>query len=229
MPTISWDERVITLGDGEIHYWVHNAKSEKTLFFLHGAGIDHQMFNDQYQYFGDTYNLVTWDARWHGASRNGFKEFNTALLVSDLDAVMAHENLEKCIFIGQSMGGNLAQAYALQFENKTEGLVLIDCTKNIQTLTMAERILWTTAKPIFFIYPWSPLVNSMARACSVKEDVQKYIKNCLIKTGKSKFITILMSLNGFLQDGDISKYPKNILLICGERDQTGNIKREMAE
>ena len=229
MSTLIWEEKGLELNDGTIHYWVSRAQSDRTLVFLHGAGVDHDMFNDQYDFFSGKYNIVTWDARWHGKSKDGFKEFSTELLVSDLNSLLSIEKIEKCILVGQSMGGNLAQEYAFQFENKIEGLILIDCTKNIQKLSFVERILWATARPIFAMYPWSSLINAMAKACSVKPDVQEYLKKCFREIGKQRFVTILMELNNFLKEENLHKYPENILLICGEEDQSGNIKKVMAE
>lgn len=228
MDGLGWKERISTLEDGEIHYWVHNINADETLVFLHGAGVNHLMFEEQYRYFEGKYNLLAWDARWHGASKAGFSEFNTDLLVSDLNSVLNHENFERFILVGQSMGGNLAQEYAFQYGSKIDGLVLIDCTKNLQTLTGLEKIIWASAKPIFALYPWDSLVKTMAKSCSVKEDVQEYIKKCMREIGKSKFITVMLSLNGFLNNKESNKYPENILLICGEKDQTGNIKKAMA-
>ena len=229
MSTLIWEEKGLELNDGTIHYWVSRAQSDRTLVFLHGAGVDHDMFNDQYDFFSGKYNIVTWDARWHGKSKDGFKEFSTELLVSDLNSLLSIEKIEKCILVGQSMGGNLAQEYAFQFENKIEGLILIDCTKNIQKLSFVERILWATARPIFAMYPWGSLINAMAKACSVKPDVQEYLKKCFREIGKQRFVTILMGLNNFLKEENLHKYPENILLICGEEDQSGNIKKVMDE
>lgn len=58
-------------------YWVHNINSQETLVFLHGAGVNHLMFKEQYRYYEGKYNLLAWDARWHGASKADFGEFNT--------------------------------------------------------------------------------------------------------------------------------------------------------
>lgn len=196
---------------------------------MHGAGVDHEMFNEQYSYFQKEYNLVTWDAMWHGKSMIGFKEFNIDLLVNDLNNVIENEKkIEKCILIGQSMGRNLAQEYSFRFKNKVERLVLIDCTKNIQILTLFEKILMETAKPIFALYPWNNLANTMAKACSVKKEVQEYIRRCFNHIGKSKFITVMMELYSFLHYENNFKYIDNILLICGEKDTTGNIKKVMS-
>lgn len=221
-------EKVLTLNDGKLHYWISKINSNKTLFFLHGAGIDHETFNEQYSYFQKEYNLITWDARWHGKSMIGFEEFNVSLLVNDLNSVLENEKIEKCILIGQSMGGNLAQEYAFRFKNKVEGLVLIDCTKNIQILTLYEKILMSTAKPMFILYPWNNLVNTMAKVSSVKKDIQEYMKRCFNHIGKSKFITVMMESRNFVHYENNFKYIDNILLICGEKDTTGNIKKVMS-
>lgn len=43
-------------------------KANNWVIFLHGAGVDHRMFDDQIKAVPKEYNLLMWDARSHGKS-----------------------------------------------------------------------------------------------------------------------------------------------------------------
>lgn len=54
-----YNKTVIML-EGKVNYWVsENWNEEKiTLFFLHGLTADHRMFDKQYIFFADKYNVI---------------------------------------------------------------------------------------------------------------------------------------------------------------------------
>ena len=64
-------ELILQTDKGNVFYW----RSDKwnvgsdTIFFLHGLTADHTMFDQQIAYFGDRYNILTWDTPAHGQSR----------------------------------------------------------------------------------------------------------------------------------------------------------------
>ncbi len=97
----------------EIHYWYRKGTEDKWVLFFHGAGVDHEMFEEQYQIFDDTYNIIAWDNRGHGLSKFEQKaKFYFKDMISDCKKLYKIYNINKAILIGQSMGGNLAQEIA---------------------------------------------------------------------------------------------------------------------
>lgn len=61
-------EYVIDNLGSQLHYWIREGESNEWLFFLHGAGLDHHMFESQYAVIPKRYNILAWDARGHGKS-----------------------------------------------------------------------------------------------------------------------------------------------------------------
>lgn len=57
--------------NGSIVYWKSDVfvLSRDTLFFLHGLTADHTMFEQQFLFFENDYNIIAWDAPAHGESR----------------------------------------------------------------------------------------------------------------------------------------------------------------
>ena len=63
-------EKTMQVRQGAIHYWMEFSHPGKpTLVFLPGLTADHRLFDRQMPYFAEGYNVLTWDAPGHGASR----------------------------------------------------------------------------------------------------------------------------------------------------------------
>lgn len=218
-------ERVINVEGGTLHYFT-NGKSGRPLFFLHGAGLDHRMFAAQYPAFDQEYTLFAWDARGHGRSA-GAQGFSVDLLVKDLLAVLDHEGIDRAMLIGQSMGGNLAQEVALRHPERVDALVVIDATRNNQRLLSWEAASLGLAGPLLRLTPFGWLAEASAKACSHRPEVQDYVRECFRHVGKARFCEVMVRVFDFVEHRPELRYPERTLLILGEDDRTGNIKRSM--
>jgi pimeloyl-ACP methyl ester carboxylesterase len=70
------------------------------------------------------YRLVAYDARGHGAS-DPAPRYEYSDLAADLDAVLAHFDLERAALVGSSMGATTAMAFALAHPERVPALVQI--------------------------------------------------------------------------------------------------------
>lgn len=223
------EERTLQKDGCSIHYWITPNHNGPWLIFLHGAGADHKMFDDQLKVLDHTYGGLLWDARGHGLSKPIGTDFSVKLLVDDILAIMAKEKMGKATFIGQSMGGNTAQEMAFYHPEKVENMVLIDCTCNTMKLTAAEKMaVWLTPF-LISIYPWKMLVNSSVRASSIKPNVQAYLRDSFYSVGPKDFTKIFLETAACLHFEEDYRINKTILLVCGELDKTGNIKKIVSE
>lgn len=210
----------------EIHYWYRKGTENKWVLFFHGAGVNHQMFQEQFELFDDTYNLIAWDARGHGMSKlDQEKKFQINDMINDCMKLYEIYNINTAILIGQSMGGNLAQHISYYYPNLVEKLVLIDCSKNTGKLTSIERMSLKCSKIMFSLYPWNTLIKQSANACGNKENVRKYVKGCYSSIDKATFIDIMMEVTRFLHEDTKFMFKQPVLLICGSDDKLGNIKK----
>jgi len=63
-------EKTFETASGTIRYWTNEiCPKRKTLVFLPGLTADHHLFDKQIEAFEKEYNLFTWDAPGHAASR----------------------------------------------------------------------------------------------------------------------------------------------------------------
>lgn len=218
-------EKVMSKDGCNIHYWISNQGKDSWLIWLHGAGADHKMFNEQIPVVDKAFNLLLWDARGHGLSRPMGDKFSIKLLMEDLIEIMKIEGIEKATFVGQSMGGNTAQEMAFYHPHKVEKLVLIDCTCNTMKLTAMERFYLYLTPLITRMYPWSNLVHASVKASALQPHVQDYLQQTFNLIGKKDFVKIFLATAACLHYEEGYTINKPILLVYGEYDQTGNIKK----
>ena len=70
------------------------------------------------------YRLIAYDARGHGES-DPAPRYEYSDLVADLEAVLAHAELERAVLVGSSMGAATAMAFALEHPERVPALVQI--------------------------------------------------------------------------------------------------------
>lgn len=210
-----------------IHYWFRSGSGDKWVFFFHGAGLDHAMFEDQFGLFDPGWNIIAWDARGHGLSElEPGQKFRFCDMVSDCRKLFELYSIDRATLIGQSMGGNLAQEIAYQYPDSVDRMVLIDCAKNTGKLTYLEKLALRSARFLFACYPWKTLIRQSAEASSNTDGVRKYISDCFRKMDKSTFVEVMLNMSGSCLHEDAQyRFPRPVLLLCGEDDRLGNIRK----
>lgn len=98
------------------------------LVFSHSLAADHTMFDPQVAAFADRFNILRYDTRGHGASDAPPPPYTLEQLADDLRALLDAVGIERCHFIGLSLGGMIGQTAALRHPGRFESLVLADTT-----------------------------------------------------------------------------------------------------
>jgi len=217
-------ERTFIREGCEIHYWISNKDAGSWLCFLHGACADHRMFLDQLPAVAESYNVLLWDARGHGLSRPT-SAYSADLLIEDLLAILDQEECAHITLIGQSAGGNLAQGFVRAHPDRVERLVIIGSTWNWQRLGFGESLAIRMTSAILALYPWNLLLEQSATNTAVQSHVQAYARECFAALGKREFVRNFSGVAGFLREDESYRIGKPILLVHGERDATGNIRK----
>jgi 3-oxoadipate enol-lactonase len=78
-----------------------------------------------------TYRVITFDQRWHGRGIRSSR-FRLTDCADDVAAVLDELGVERCIPVGYSMGGAIAQLFWKQHTSRTAGLVLCSTTRNFR-------------------------------------------------------------------------------------------------
>ena len=107
--------------------YLFNKKDTIPLVFIHGVGLDHQMWSYQVSYFNE-YSTLTYDLLGHGKTpwnkdKLTLKDFSNQLL-----ELLDHLKIEKINLIGFSLGSLIALDFSSQFQKIIEKLILIGTT-----------------------------------------------------------------------------------------------------
>lgn len=209
-----------------LHAWLDGPARAPVVVFTHGAWADHRMFTPQIAELRARYRCLSWDVRGHGRSRPMGTLLTMAEAIDDLTALLAYVGVERAALVGQSMGGNLSQAFVARFSERVDALVLIDCASNAFPLTRAERWVLRWTPTLTRLYPRAWLLRQSARASSVKPPVQAYLSETFSTLSNTELALILGATVGALQPDPSYRSPVPFLLLRGAHDTTGAIARQ---
>ncbi|WP_101296589.1 alpha/beta fold hydrolase [Halegenticoccus soli] len=129
------------------------------LVLVHGAWTDHRMWARQVETLADEYDVVAYDVRGHGRTGGSADQrYSVELLAADLKALVDALNLDRPYVCGLSLGGMIAQTYAVRYADRIGALVLADTAVSTR-LTRRDAVLslllpkWATAAAVRLLGP----------------------------------------------------------------------------
>ncbi|WP_137283617.1 alpha/beta fold hydrolase [Halorussus salinisoli] len=106
-----------------------NGSDPETVALVEGLGYGRWMWRWQRERLADEgYRVVVWDNRGTGDSDEPEGPYTVEQMASDLEAVLADAGVERAHVVGASMGGMIAQQYALDYD-RAQSLGLL-CTSH---------------------------------------------------------------------------------------------------
>lgn len=107
----------------QIYYHVHSHEGTP-LILIPGLGAPSEIWFKQIGPFSSEHTLITMDNRGCGRSAMPDEPYTMEIFADDVAAVLDAENLDKCIILGASMGGMIAQKFYHKYHNRVEKLIL---------------------------------------------------------------------------------------------------------
>jgi len=219
-------EKYVDSQNGKVYYWMPDVwiEEEKTLFFLHGMTGDHTMFEKQVKYFSKDYNVILWDAPAHGKSRP-FQDFNYDKSAKAIKRIFDTENISDAIFVGQSMGGFITQAVIKRFPEIVAAFVSIDSTPYGNGYYSKSDVFWLKqVEWMSYLFPLNTIKKAIAKQNTVTKDGYNNMIS-MLEPYEKKELCHLMGIGyaGFLEDNCEIKIECPVLLILGEKDNTGKV------
>ncbi|WP_405726147.1 alpha/beta hydrolase [Streptomyces sp. NBC_00028] len=95
------------------------------LVFVHGWTANRHRWDHQLAHFAEKRRVIRLDLRGHGES-GGAGVRTIAELADDVLALLDHLEIERCVLVGHSMGGMIAQTITLAHPDRVERLVLVN-------------------------------------------------------------------------------------------------------
>ena len=113
------------------------------LVFIHGHPFNRSMWNEQCTHFKDDYRLILPDLRGYGDTDTTFPRVMLDEMALDLIHLLDELGVEKAVFIGLSMGGQIVLDLYRLIPQRFLGLVIVDSDARGETPESAVRRIET--------------------------------------------------------------------------------------
>lgn len=113
-------------GDVELYYETDGPSDAETVVFVEGLGYGAWMWGWQQPTVAGGFETIVWDNRGTGRSDAPEGPYAVSEMAGDLEAVLADHGVRRAHVVGASMGGMVAQQYALEYD-RAKTLALL-CT-----------------------------------------------------------------------------------------------------
>ena len=207
------------------HYWLGGQAGAPLIVLAHGATIDHHEWDATVPILASRYRVLAWDVPGHGLSRPA--RFSVTEAIDRLQAILDVIGVRDANFVGHSLGGNIHQEIVFRHPERVACMVCVDCTWNFQRLSRWESLLVRLAEPIFKIYPHQLLVEQALAAAATSATSQELLRPAMSLLTKDEIIRVMMAATDCLHYEPGYKINKPLLLILGDMDRTGNIRKAM--
>ena len=204
---------------GDIYYSLSGTKDLPWLIFIHGVGMDHRTFENQVDAFKENFRILVWDLPGHGNSslKNYNKRF-TELSAECMNELMEELEIEKAIFIGQSLGSMIVQHFQIKYPGK------VDATIHVPGIELKSHVgSWSklTVPLMMFmlkLIPAKTFYKSFGKHRAVKKEVQEYLSEAISRTGKKLALNITEDMVYDLIDKSPTPDKSPLLITCGKKD-----------
>ena len=209
----------LKIGDCVHHYVDEGDKQKPALVFSNSLGSDLRMWDPLVPLVAGDFRLIRYDTRGHGLTEALPPPYAMADLARDLTGLFEALEIPSAIVCGLSVGGVIAQQFALDYPERVRALVLCDTGARIGTVaSWDERIGIVREKGL------AALVEvSMARWFTQEfrnrhaDQVRGYA-NMVARASPDGYIGVCCAL----RDADLTQASTTIqrptLVICGEQD-----------
>lgn len=219
------EEQFLDARDCKTCYWVGGNPTGSLVVFTHGATIDHHEWDATLAVVAQRCRVLAWDMRGHGLSRPG--AFTVADATADLLAILDRLGTGPAVLVGHSLGGNINQELVFHYPERVAAMVCVDCTWNFQKLTSLEAFLVRVARPMLQMYPYELLVSQSLAAAATSRESRELLRRAMTLLSKAEIVDVMTAATNCLHYVPGYQINKPLLLMVGEKDATGNIRKAM--
>lgn len=135
-----------TIQTNDIETYYERRGEGPPVVFIHGAILDHSVWEPQVDTLQEAYETITYDVRGHGRTGGSpLSVYTIELFVDDLHTLLDGLDIERPVLCGLSMGGLIASMYASRYPERVSGLVLAD-TFTPEILDWRDRLTYLSLR-----------------------------------------------------------------------------------
>lgn len=106
-------------------YEIYGRENNIPIILIHGFGAKKEIWNSQVGALSKKFKVITFDIRGSGKSDRPNKPYTMGMFADDIKGLMDYLHVKKVHLIGRSLGGMIAQHFALNYPECVDKLVLI--------------------------------------------------------------------------------------------------------
>ena len=204
----------------QVHYTVKGTGTAVVL--LHGFLENLQMWDATVATFSKKYKVVCIDLLGHGATENSGYIHTMIQMAEAVQAVLNHLKIRKSIFVGHSMGGYVALAFAELNPDNVKGLCLMNSTSRADSTSKKVQrdraIAVVKENHTSFVRNSIPMLFRPKNRKLFREAINE-VKKVALQTSKQGIVAALEGMK-IRQDREVllhfGPYPK--MMVIGEKD-----------
>ncbi|RME74596.1 MAG: alpha/beta hydrolase [Planctomycetota bacterium] len=195
------------------------------LIFVPGLGRGAEMWRFQLDDLSSEFDVIAIDNRGSGESDKPAGPYSISMMAEDLSLFMDAMNISKAVIIGASMGGFIAQTFAVNYPEKVEKLVLIATSPGGPNSIPMEKETWEIMWKGCFQSPKEYLSSAVRLAFSpeywkknytqIMKDIQVRLENMPPAHAWMSQAMAGANFNGW---DDCSKISQDTLILSGRDD-----------
>lgn len=119
-----------------LHCRLHGRASAPAVALVNSLGTDARIWDEVSERLADRYRVLSYDKRGHGLSDAPPGEYSLNDHVADLAGLLDHAGMSRVALAGVSVGGLIAQGFALAHPERLAALVLCDTAPKVGDAAM---------------------------------------------------------------------------------------------
>ncbi|WP_280770826.1 alpha/beta fold hydrolase [Salipaludibacillus daqingensis] len=204
---------------GQVYYEVHGREGEPTIVFSHGVGMNHETFSKQVEALKHHYRIIVWDMPYHGESTNIDDHLQFSLTAAEfLVEILNTYNIDKAVFVGQSLGSFVVQHVENMFPDKVLATVHIGGGSLYPKYSSLLKLFSPLMSLMINLYPSKSLYKSFAKHKALKEDTRNYLEKVTSQRGKKVIAHLTKEMLNDMIRGISAPIEKPMLIIYGDHD-----------
>ena len=213
---------MVNSGEAEIYYEVEGEGTP--LILVEGIGYSSWMWLKQKK-MSEVLKLIIFDNRGVGKSSKPDTPYTMDQMCEDITSVSDSAGIGKFFLLGSSMGGMIAQEYALKHENRLKGLILAETNIGLGSIMPGEdvlRILSSPSNPNSIDDLSTRMLPAFSEnyAMECAEDFHSLIKIRYDERNiEIKYLQQLAAVVNFSSGDAIGRLSLPVLIITGDHDK----------
>jgi 3-oxoadipate enol-lactonase len=213
-----FEELVLSRPGCAVHAWVTvDSGAKPLLVLLHGAGLDHRMFEPQTSDLQAICRIALIDVRGHGASRPLQRPFSIDDAVADVLQLMGQLDVQRAVLLGHSMSGVIAQELIFRMPDRVSALVSADSVCTTLPRSSAQNLMVRLFPGLLRLMP-ARLLRSGFVGLSKRPEVRHYISTSIRSLSKHELSEIMIATVRGFHPAPAYRLPCPLLIVRGEHE-----------